>query len=82
MEAGSTSPADVFSEPYPCDDCPFKRECAEHRLSCKSFHIYANAKGFYDRSASRKPSLKWYYKTFVRIRRGEPTLEDVALRFV
>ena len=81
METGSTSPMDVFDEPYPCDDCPFKKECADYQLSCKSFHIYANAKGRYDVHAARKPSMKWYYKTFVRIRRGEPSAEDVALRF-
>jgi hypothetical protein len=53
----------IFSEPYPCADCPLARRCAHEQLVCQAFVRYANGKTGW-RAATREPTAERFRAFF------------------
>ena len=78
MVEGSSSPAEIFNEPYPCDGCVHWNRCAVGKLSCKSFYIYVVERGRVDLT-QRNPSRRMYYETFDYRGKAEATYERLSV---
>lgn len=78
MREGDASPAEVFNEPYPCEDCLHAPRCATLEMSCESFHIYVTDRGRLDLE-HRSPSHDWYRRTFTRRGKADRIYERLLL---
>lgn len=78
MVEGESSPAEIFAEPYPCEDCEHWNKCATQQMSCKSFYIYVVERGRLDLT-QRNPTRRHYYETFDHRGKAEAAYERLHL---
>ncbi len=48
----------AFAEPRPCDGCPHYDKCAEEKMACRAFFLWASLKPH--AGAPRIPMRDWY----------------------